>query len=63
MSVWGIFRGNKQDAKTVAEFLAYAIDHIRNGGNVATCEATLTDGTPVKLSLERRSQSDAEAKQ
>ena len=36
--------------------LVDAWDHIRNGGNFATCETKLADGTPVKLSLERQEQ-------
>jgi hypothetical protein len=53
VSLWNVFRGNKQDAKTMGEFLTHAIDHIRNGGNFATSETKLADGTHVKLSLER----------
>lgn len=53
MSLWSIFRGNKRDAKTVGEFLTYAIDHVSNYGTYATCETTLENGTRVKLSMER----------
>jgi hypothetical protein len=53
VSLCNVFRGNKQDAKTVGEFLACAIDHIRNGGNIATSTTVLADGTHVKLSVER----------
>ena len=59
MSLWSVFRGNKQDPKTVGEFLTHAIDHIRNGGNVASCETKLSDGTPILISLKRVTASDA----
>ena len=55
MTLIDIWKGNKNDAKTVGEFLTYAIDHIRNGGNYAFAESKLADGTPVKLSIERLS--------
>lgn len=60
MSLWSVFRGNKHDAKKVGEFLTHAIEHVRNGGNFATCETVLHDGTQVELTLKRiPPQSDA----
>ena len=53
LRLWNVLRGNKEDADTMGEFLTHAIDHIRNGGNIAACETKLADGTCIKLSIER----------
>lgn len=53
MSLWNVFRGNKQDAGTVGEFLTHAVDHIRRGGNYAKSETSLSDGTRVDIIIKR----------
>lgn len=60
-SLLNVISGNRQDAKTMGAFLTHAIDHLRNGGKIATCESALADGTAVRLSLERVAASEPRA--
>jgi hypothetical protein len=59
MSLWNVFRNNKQNAaiqnaQTLSEFMALAINYIRDGAEIASCDVTLPDGTPISIVVAKR---------
>lgn len=53
LSIFRVFLCNKNDARTLGEFLTHAIDHIKNGGNFAKCETQLENGTCLEITIKR----------